>query len=262
MVIAFHTLTAQVSINTDDSTVDPSAMLDVQSTDKGMLIPRIDFNDKPGSPATGLLIYVIANGPNGSNAFYYYTGSQWIKIIDADSETDPVFDASVASGITQLDTANWNDKTWVRNVDDITFDEGRVKIGPGNFGLHKLRVTSPSNMIGIFAENNGSYSTLYAINNGSGAAGTFMGPLSIVDGTQGAGKVLTSNSSGGTSRQPVSVAVPLQLSGAYTGVIKGTHTNGNYGYLGSVDYGIYGYYDDNGNYGGVGTLYEGCIRKA
>lgn len=67
---------------TDDGayTADPSAMLDVKSTDKGMLIPRIDFNDKPTSPGTGLLIYVTTNGPEGNNAFYYYNGSEWLKI--------------------------------------------------------------------------------------------------------------------------------------------------------------------------------------
>ena len=34
-------LSAQVGINTDGSDPDGSAMLDVQSTDKGMLIPRM-----------------------------------------------------------------------------------------------------------------------------------------------------------------------------------------------------------------------------
>jgi|GEM_PF-5523620 len=123
-------LPAQVAINDNGDPSDNSAMLDVKSTNKGLLIPRIDFNDKPNTPATGLLIFVIANGPNGNNAFYCYTGSQWVKIIDADSETDPLFGASVASGITVPDIANWNDKMWERNNDDITFDEGRVKIGP------------------------------------------------------------------------------------------------------------------------------------
>jgi hypothetical protein len=80
-------LAQNVAITDDGSyTVDPSAMLDVKSTDKGMLIPRIDFNDKPTSPATGLLIYVTTNGPEGNNAFYYYNGSEWLKIADG-SET-------------------------------------------------------------------------------------------------------------------------------------------------------------------------------
>ncbi|MBT6686964.1 MAG: hypothetical protein HOB05_11595, partial [Bacteroidetes bacterium] len=94
---------AQNVVITDDDTytADPSAMLDVKSTNKGMLIPRIDFDDKPASPATGLLIYVSANGPSGNNAFYYYSGTAWLKLIVADSETDPEFTAwDKTTGIT------------------------------------------------------------------------------------------------------------------------------------------------------------------
>lgn len=83
-------VSAQNVAITDDGayTVESSAMLDVKSTDKGMLIPRIDFNDRPTSPATGLLIYVTTNGPEGDNVFYYYNGTVWLKITAVDgSET-------------------------------------------------------------------------------------------------------------------------------------------------------------------------------
>jgi hypothetical protein len=55
-------------------------MLDVESASKGILIPRIDYNNKPANPANGLLIYVTVNGPLGNNAFYYYNGSEWLVI--------------------------------------------------------------------------------------------------------------------------------------------------------------------------------------
>ncbi len=46
LLLLFLTLTAfnlnaQVGINTDGSTPDASSMLDVKSTDKGMLVPRL-----------------------------------------------------------------------------------------------------------------------------------------------------------------------------------------------------------------------------
>ena len=40
-MIAISTLTAQVGINSDGSSPDSSAMLDVNSNDKGLLIPRM-----------------------------------------------------------------------------------------------------------------------------------------------------------------------------------------------------------------------------
>jgi len=107
-------------------------------------------------------------------------------------------------------------------------------------------------MIGAYVENNGGYSTLYAANHGGGAAGTFMGSLYIVDGTQGAGKVLTSNANGFASWQPVSINAPLLLSGTHTEVIKGTHTNGNHGAVGTSSEGVYGRHN-SGCYGMVGT---------
>ena len=50
---------AQVSISTDNSAPDNSAMLDVKSTSKGLLIPRMTTADRDviESPADGLMIF-------------------------------------------------------------------------------------------------------------------------------------------------------------------------------------------------------------
>ena len=52
-------LFAQVSINTDNSTADPSAMLDIKANDKGLLIPRMTTAQLATitTPANGLMIY-------------------------------------------------------------------------------------------------------------------------------------------------------------------------------------------------------------
>jgi hypothetical protein len=74
--------TAQgVAINTTGAAPDPNAMLDVKSTSKGILIPRIDYNNRPvGTVETGMLIFVTANGPLGNGVFYYYDGTQWLRV--------------------------------------------------------------------------------------------------------------------------------------------------------------------------------------
>lgn len=48
-----------VSINKDGTPADPSAMLDVSSTNQGMLLPQMTTSQRDAivSPATGLLIY-------------------------------------------------------------------------------------------------------------------------------------------------------------------------------------------------------------
>lgn len=73
---------AQIGINKDGAAPDPSAMLDVSSTDKGLLTPRMTATEKEAiaSPATGLLIYQT-DEPVG---FYYNQGTaaepDWVRL--------------------------------------------------------------------------------------------------------------------------------------------------------------------------------------
>lgn len=72
----FKISTAQVGIGT--VTPDDSSILDVASTEKGLLIPRMTLGQRNliGSPATGLLIYQTTNTPG----FYFYNGSVWVNL--------------------------------------------------------------------------------------------------------------------------------------------------------------------------------------
>jgi trimeric autotransporter adhesin len=72
--ITFHA--QSIGINDDASNPDPSAMLDVKSTTRGLLTPRMDKTQRNAitSPATGLLVY--QNGPD-SAGFHYYDGARW-----------------------------------------------------------------------------------------------------------------------------------------------------------------------------------------
>jgi hypothetical protein len=64
---------AQVAINTDGSSPDGSAMLDIKSINRGMLMPRMTLAQRNAiaSPANGLMIYQTDNSPG----FYYNTGN-------------------------------------------------------------------------------------------------------------------------------------------------------------------------------------------
>ncbi len=67
-----------VAINTSGNPADASAMLDVQSTSGGILIPRLTLAQRGNlvSPASGLLIYQTDN----QAGFYFYNGTVWTKI--------------------------------------------------------------------------------------------------------------------------------------------------------------------------------------
>ena len=74
-----------VAINSDASNPDASAILDIKSTSKGVLISRMTQTQRNAiaSPATGLLIYQTDNTPG----FYYYNGSAWVAC-DTDTDTN------------------------------------------------------------------------------------------------------------------------------------------------------------------------------
>ncbi|MEO8149474.1 MAG: hypothetical protein ABI723_17675, partial [Bacteroidia bacterium] len=61
----------------------PSAVLDVYSKSKGMLVPRMLETEKYAiiSPATGLLIFQT----DGAAGFYYYDGSLWVPFTTGDT---------------------------------------------------------------------------------------------------------------------------------------------------------------------------------
>ncbi len=66
-----------VAINTSGNAADNSAILDVSSTDRGVLVPRLTTTQRTGisTPATGLLVY-----DTDLNSFYFYSGSAWTAI--------------------------------------------------------------------------------------------------------------------------------------------------------------------------------------
>nr|HNH21375.1 hypothetical protein [Ferruginibacter sp.] len=80
--VFFNTRSAaqSLAINTDGSSANASALLDVKSTTKGILIPRMTKTEKNAiaSPATGLLIY--QTGPD-SIGYHYYDGTRWSTVL-------------------------------------------------------------------------------------------------------------------------------------------------------------------------------------
>ncbi|MEI7897410.1 MAG: hypothetical protein WCJ26_10280 [bacterium] len=136
---------AQVGINSDGSTPDPSAMLEIKSTSKGLLIPRMTLANRPLSPPSGLLIYQTTS-PTG---FYIYDVS-WQKI-----------------GLSSADF-------WLQNSTDIYFSSGRVGIGTNVTDQNGLNVTNYVNGRGAVKGTNQNGSSIFA----TGYLG-FLSPLDI-----------------------------------------------------------------------------------
>ena len=67
-----------VAINTDGSVADASAILDVKSTIKGVLVPRMTAAQRTAiiAPVAGLLVYQA----DVTAGFYFYNGAAWISL--------------------------------------------------------------------------------------------------------------------------------------------------------------------------------------
>jgi hypothetical protein len=78
---------AQIGLNTDGSPPDPSSILDIKFTDKGVLIPRITSTMRIAieNPAPGLLVFQT-NEPEG---FWFYNGASWSKVISTRGSFNP-----------------------------------------------------------------------------------------------------------------------------------------------------------------------------
>jgi hypothetical protein len=92
-LLAFITVTfsfaQNVAINADATLPNSSAMLDVKSTNKGLLIPRValtgtgDITTIP-SPATSLMVYNSLAAGTGATAVvpgYYYWDGSWVRMV-------------------------------------------------------------------------------------------------------------------------------------------------------------------------------------
>lgn len=114
IIAPLFTITAygqSVGINTDGSAPDASAMLDISSTTKGLLIPRMTNTERTNisSPAAGLMVYDTSEA-----IIYFYTGAKWQRldaVVVGNNSGD--LPTSPYAGQLYLDTSGMTDKLYI-----------------------------------------------------------------------------------------------------------------------------------------------------
>ncbi|MFH1319865.1 MAG: hypothetical protein ABII90_04325 [Bacteroidota bacterium] len=251
-----NSLFAQQNVGFGTNTPDPSAILDLVASDKGLLIPRVILNDANTaapvtSPATGVLIY--NNGGTEPDGFWYWDGSQWVQVGAGGSSCVTLDEAYDCGG-------NGAGRT-------ITADNGAVKIQKttdytDNHALHATVtsgiVANPSS--GIYVEHSGQqgvavygeitntsnlYSAVQGISSSnqdesSGLSGWFTG--------NAAGYGVYGNNQSNTAGSQAILGLNERVAGGWG--VEGAGYNGVYGWTNeNVGFGIVGY-----NYAGIGGI--------
>src|SRR5579862_3465728 len=88
------------------TTPDASSLLEIKSTSKGLLIPRMTKvqRDAVATPATALMIYQTNNIPG----FYYYNGSAWTLIAGANTALSNLTNTAVNKSLVPAITNSIN----------------------------------------------------------------------------------------------------------------------------------------------------------
>jgi len=96
LILLSQSINAQnIGISDVAITPDASSMLEVRSTNKGLLIPRVELTGTTSaspitSPATSLLVYNTATAGTAPNnvtpGYYYWTGSKWMRLLAIDDK--------------------------------------------------------------------------------------------------------------------------------------------------------------------------------
>lgn len=149
---SFYAKAQSVSINTDGSTANSSAMLDIKSATKGLLIPRVTKAQKfaIATPATGLLIY--QTGPD-SIGFYYYQNSRWNWVADNNKTDSSYWSLHGNYNTTPPSSANNVPINYTTDTYLGTFDPQDVSFVAGGNELLRLKQLSGGGRIGISNRN-------------------------------------------------------------------------------------------------------------
>ena len=147
-----------VGINSTGTAPDNSAMLDVVSTDKGMLVPRVNIIDlntaaPVTAPATSLLVY-NTNTTSGVG-YYFWDGTKWINLKDANSNADE-------------DWYKVGGTTAPININDNIFTQGKVSVGMQNTtgATLSLKGVNYDDAVAIDANSDGNFVFMGEYNEG------------------------------------------------------------------------------------------------
>jgi hypothetical protein len=232
---------AQENVGIGTKNPNSSAILDLESADKGLLIPRLTIEKRNNilSPADGLMIYQT----NEKSGFYFYNGSGWKPLAEGEAK-------SVA-----LDAANWS-KTGDAGTDAANNFLGTTDNQPLVFRTNNVKsgyLSSNENTFfgyvsgGSTTSSTGTFNTGFGFNTlGSNSTGSFNVALGS--------NALSSNTFGGRNVGLGAYALADNIVGTFNMAIGVNALKKNVSGSGNMAIGSQALYNNNGEGNvGIGT---------
>ena len=178
-----------VAINTDGSAAHASAILDVKSSDKGILIPRVSLTNVSdpspiASPAAGLLVY-NTNGytVGGDGPGYYYWGEYgWTRVVNSTKLTE----ALNLRWSTYGNAGTYPSINFIGTTDDVNLVFKRNNIRSGLIGDWNTSFGYYSLSAGVVSgSGNSAFGTGSLKSNTSGSSNTAVGNSTLYKNTTG-----------------------------------------------------------------------------
>jgi hypothetical protein len=130
ILFIFGTLSLFAQVGINNTSPDSSSVLDIQSNEKGVLIPRMTSSERTmiSNPADGLLVF-----DSSTKSFWFRKAGKWTELIDKATEK------------------------WKENGSDIFYNTGRVGIGTNSPDrqLHSHFSNSNINTSGFLIDQDG-----------------------------------------------------------------------------------------------------------
>lgn len=272
---------AQVGINTDNP--DVSSMLDITSTNKGLLIPRVSLtgdNDVTtiASPANTLLVYNIATvaGINGvSPGFYYYNTAtlRWIKLATGTTTgttetasnglTKTVNDIQLGGNLTANTVITQDNAESFSIANNATANTTVNLQNTGNFdvqdnGTSALFVDATSANIGLGTTTPVSKLAVNGATTIGSAYASTTANAAPTNGLRVQGQTIINKANGQDSRDIFSSHTSATAYNNVTGYLGQTESRAIAGYANSNGIGVFGQSNRSG-YGVVGNTQAGTI---
>jgi len=148
MFTFFIPANAQVKI-TDGTviTLDPNSILELESSNKGLLIPRVAINDiNLPSPLTepvpaGMLVYSI--GGTVDDGFYFWDGTLWNNLLSSGNTASQFFTKTADDTLSKVNSIIFASNDITLTLPQITSADTALQITVKNTGshIHKVVVT-------------------------------------------------------------------------------------------------------------------------